>query len=509
MKIKRLFHSKSRVFLMVSLALVVSSIIIVITIYQGELKVAENIYKQESLSDVQLIYSLLNKDALAKLYISENTHEPSKKEIFTWLSHSLVNNSDISSIYVREIRSDMTKQNRTKNIIFINSKKVYKKMNVFTEEEPAFMDVLDKVLKSKKSHASEIYTDSYGIWISALMPIIDKNGNIYMVLGIDKDASKLKKGQDYYSISITVLALVFLFITLYFITSIRMFESNKFLNLKIKESNEALEKQLQYVMENEKMVALGNLVAGVAHEINTPLGVAITSVTYLESINNKYKEKLDNSTMTKNDLFEMMSKIHESTKIIIKNLDSAANLIQSFKRIAVDQSSNAVTTYNLKDLLNSVVISLKHEYKLLNVKIIVDAPVNLNIHSDPGAMVQIITNFIMNGIKHGRVPEKELIIKLMVEENEERVHLVYLDNGKGIDSIHLPHVFEPFYTTSRANGGSGLGLNIVYNLVNQTLKGNIRVTSNLGQETQFIIDFPKETCLEKELLKDLDKEVEI
>jgi len=99
-----------------------------------------------------------------------------------------------------------------------------------------------------------------------------------------------------------------------------------------------------------------------------------------------------------------------------------------------------------------------------------------------------------------------LIIKLIVEEHEDFVHLVYLDNGKGIDSVHLPPVFEAFYKTNRANCGSGLGLNIVYNLVTQTLKCHIHVPSLLGKETQFIIDFPKETCLEKELLKDLDKE---
>lgn len=505
MRIKKLFHSRARVFLMVSLGLVISSIVIVITIYQGELKAAENVFKEESISDVQLIYSLLHKDSLEKMYVSENRHESSKKEIVNMLTQIITNNTNISSIYIREIRTDMLKENKTKKLAFLNSKKIYKKMEVYTEENPAFMDTVNKVIKTKKPHTSSIYTDSYGIWISTLMPIIDRNGNIYMVLGIDKDASKLKKGEDYYSISITVLALVFLFITLYFITSIRMFESNKFLNLKIKESNEALEEQLQYVMENEKMVALGNLVAGVAHEINTPLGVAITSVTYLDSINTKYKDKLDNNTMTKNDLFEMMDKIHESTKIIIKNLNNAANLIQSFKRIAVDQSSNAITTYNLKDLLESVVLSLKHEYKLLKVKIIVEAPPNLTINSDPGAMVQIITNFIMNGIKHGRIPEKELIIKLVVEEVENRINLIYYDNGKGIDPIHLPHVFEPFYTTSRAKGGSGLGLNIVYNLVNQTLKGNIHVTSILAQETKFIVDFPREINLEKELMKDLDK----
>lgn len=507
MKINKVFHSKIRVFLLLGLVLVISSIVTVLTIYQGELKVSNNIFTTEAINDIQFINSLLDKEALEKNFmLNAEKDDVEKKEFLNWLNNTLKNNTTISSVYIREISSDFLKDKKTKNLVYLNINKIFKKSGIFVQEKSEFIDAVAKSIKTGKAQATDIYTDSYGTWISAVIPIKTKGGII--ILGLDKDASKLKKGEDYFSISITVLALVFLFITLYFLTSIKMFESNKFLNQKIKESNEALEVQLQYLMENEKMVALGNLVAGVAHEINTPLGVAITSVTYLDSVNSKYKEKLDNGTMSKNDLLEMMDKIKESTKIIVKNLDSAANLIQSFKRIAVDQSTNSVTSFNLKDLLDSVVLSLKHEYKLLNVKISVEAKSNIILHSDPGALVQIITNFIMNGIKHGRVPNRELLIKLIVEEIESKIVLTYFDNGKGIDPIHLPHVFEPFYTTSRNTGGSGLGLNIVYNLVNQTLKGNIHVSSILGQETRFITEFPKEINLEKEFIKDLDKQYE-
>lgn len=507
MKINKIFHSKIRVFLLIGLALVISSIVIVLSIYRSELKVANNIFSNEAINDIEFIYSLLDKEAFEDNFILESKADNQKKEEFLkWLNNTLKNNSTISSVYIREISSENLKNKKTKNLVFMNMNKIFKKAGIYIEEKSEFIDAVNKSLKTGKAQATDIYTDSYGTWVSAVIPIKTKDGTI--ILGLDKDASKLKRGEDYYSISITVLALVFLFITLYFLTSIKMFESNKFLNQKIKESNEALEIQLQYVMENEKMAALGNLVAGVAHEINTPLGVAITSVTYLDSVNNKYKEKLDNGTMSKSDLLEMMEKIKESTKIIVKNLSSAANLIQSFKRIAVDQSSNSVTSFNLKDLIDSVVLSLKHEYKLLNVKIMVESQSNIMLHTDPGALVQIITNFIMNGIKHGRVQGKELLIKFTVEELQSKIVLTYFDNGKGIDAVHLPHVFEPFYTTSRNTGGSGLGLNIVYNLINQTLKGNIHVTSVLGEETKFVVEFPKEINLEKEFIKDLDKKYE-
>lgn len=504
MKISKLFHSRIRLLLLGALFIVISSIITVLTIYHGELKLSQRFFTDEAINDVKFIHSLLDKESFDDKFVLGDINSKNKQEFLIWLNNTLKNSSTISSVYIREISPEYLKKNQTKNLAFFSANKIFKKEGVMLNEKDELIKTVNRAIKSNSAQASEIYSDSFGTWISAVIPINTKEGNL--ILGLDKDASRLKKGENYYSISITVLSLVFLFTSLYFITSIKMFESNKYLNQRIKESNDALEAQLQYVMENEKMVALGNLVAGVAHEINTPLGVAITSVTYLDATNHKYQEKLDKGTMSKTDLLDMMNRISESTQIIVKNLNNAANLIQSFKRIAVDQSSNSVTTFNLKDLLESVTISLKHEYKLLNVKIFINSPPNILLYTDPGAIVQIITNFIMNSIKHGRIPDRELVIEITSIENEGKIHLEYSDNGKGIEESNLPHIFEPFFTTSRHAGGSGLGLNIVYNLVTQTLKGTIHATSILGKETRFFIDFPKEISLEKELIKDLDKE---
>lgn len=500
MNFTKLFHSKIRIFLIFSLTMIISSIIIVITIYKGELKEAEKVFREEALGDIKFVYSLLSQEEIDS--IINNGH---RKSIEDKLNKILENKNSISSLYIRKVEKNSFKESKTENIYFISSQKIYLKEGATVEESKKFMESLYKANQTNSPQVTKVYGNIYGIWISAVMPIKVENNEYKYFLCLNKNASKLKKGEDYYSAAITVLALVFLFVTLYFITSIRMYESNKYLNQRIKESNEALEEQLQYVMENEKMAALGNLVAGVAHEINTPLGVSITSVTYMESIINKYKDKLDQGTMTKTDLFEMMKKVTESTKIIEKNLNNAANLIQSFKRIAVDQSSNSITSFNLKDLIESIVLSLKHEYKSLEIVIKVEVPQELSIHNDPGALVQIITNFIINGIRHGKINDRELEILIKAEEKENNVLLIYEDNGKGIEAQHLPHIFEPFYTTSKNKGGTGLGLNIVYNLVNQTLKGNIHVSSVLGEYTKFIIEFPREIALEKVFIKDLDK----
>lgn len=500
MKFSKLFHSKIRIFLLFSLTMVVSSIIIVITIYKGELSQAEKLFRQEALGDIRLVNSLLNQDDLNNLLLNKKNEIVVEK-----LEKILISKNSITSFYIRKLEKESFDNNKTKNLFFLSSKKIYQREGKLVEEHRFFMDAIKKSLETQEPQVTKVYTDIYGIWISAIMPVRSTDGDIRFFICLNKDASKLKKGEDYYSIAITVLSIVFLFVTLYFITSIRMYESNKYLNQRIKESNEALEEQLQYVMETEKMAALGNLVAGVAHEINTPLGVSITSVSYLESIINKYREKLEQGTMTKTDLFEMMDKIGESTKIIIKNLNNAANLIQSFKRIAVDQSSNSIINFNLKDLIESIILSLKHEYKTLQVEIKIEVPRDLSLHTDPGALVQIVTNFIINGIKHGKVEDKDLVITLKAEEKENSVLLSYEDNGRGIENKHLPHIFEPFYTTSKNKGGSGLGLNIVYNLVTQTLKGTIHVESVVDEYTKFIIEFPREIALEKVFIKDLDK----
>lgn len=262
---------------------------------------------------------------------------------------------------------------------------------------------------------------------------------------------------------------------------------NVILEEKIEEKNLELESQYKYILETEKVASLGSLVAGISHEINTPLGVGISSASYLERINIETKEQLLNGTMTKNDLINFMEKVAESTALLNSSLDRAGKLVKSFKQIAVDQSSEVKYKFNLHDCITAVILSLRHEYKKLNHVLINDCPKSIELNSYPGAFTQIFTNLIMNSIKHGFKDTNNGCIKISAIETENSIKITYEDNGIGISEENLKRIYEPFFTTNRGNGSSGLGMHIVFNIVNQKLGGQISGESEITKGIKFTI----------------------
>lgn len=252
----------------------------------------------------------------------------------------------------------------------------------------------------------------------------------------------------------------------------------------------ALRETQDYLIRTEKMAALGNLVAGVSHEINTPLGVSVTSISYLENLNNKSIEELKVGNMTKEKLIEFFNKNIENIEIISYNLNRALELISSFKQVAVDQSHDPLMDIDLGEYLEKVLKSLKHEYKRSKHKISINSE-GINIRTYPGAISQIVTNFIINSLIHGFEGVEEGLIEINAWIEGEYVLIVYRDNGRGISQENLNKIFDPFFTTRKEKGGSGLGLNIVYNLVTQKLNGNIYCSSNIGEGVEFIVKIPK------------------
>ena len=252
----------------------------------------------------------------------------------------------------------------------------------------------------------------------------------------------------------------------------------------------ALRETQDYLIRTEKMAALGNLVAGVSHEINTPLGVSVTSISYLENLNNKSIEELKVGNMTKEKLIEFFNKNIENIEIISYNLNRALELISSFKQVAVDQSHDPLMDIDLGEYLDKVLKSLKHEYKRSKHKISINCE-GINIRTYPGAISQIVTNFIINSLIHGFEGIEEGTIEINGWIEGDYVLIVYRDNGRGISQENLNKIFDPFFTTRKEKGGSGLGLNIVYNLVTQKLNGNIYCTSNIGEGVEFIVKIPK------------------
>ncbi len=245
------------------------------------------------------------------------------------------------------------------------------------------------------------------------------------------------------------------------------------------------------LLQAEKLASLGELVAGIAHEINTPLGISVTASTYLLEKYQFIDQQYRNNHLQKKHLEDFFSTCEQSANILMSNLQRASELIRSFKQIAVDQSSNASRQINLVDYLNDLLLSLKPQLKNRAVTVNIDCPYDLEIVTYPGAISQILTNLIMNSLIHAFEDDAEGRIDIHIRAENSQINLTYRDNGKGISRKIIKRVFEPFFTTRRSSGSSGLGLHIVYNLVTQTLGGSMQVDSIPETETVFSISFPQ------------------
>jgi signal transduction histidine kinase len=264
-------------------------------------------------------------------------------------------------------------------------------------------------------------------------------------------------------------------------------ETNNHLVLSMEQLSEAQSQLAQA----EKMAALGGLVAGVAHEINTPVGVGVTAVSHLEMKIKSYRERYAAGALTRKDFEEFLKIASESSEMIMTNLKRAADLVRSFKQVAVDQTSGRQRTFKLSAYIDEVLLSLQPKLKNATHTIKVQCPPEVELDSYPGAFSQILTNFILNSLMHGFEESDKGEIEIIVHEKGDGVQLKYTDNGKGIQPAHIKQIFNPFFTTKRSQGGSGLGMHIVYNLVTQTLGGKIECQSSPGQGVCFTVFVPK------------------
>ena len=244
------------------------------------------------------------------------------------------------------------------------------------------------------------------------------------------------------------------------------------------------------LVQSEKMAALGGLVAGVAHEINTPVGTSITAASILADETQGFRQALQNGKLKRSVLQNYLDTVQESSELILSNLERAGELVQSFKQVAVDQAHLDKRTLNIKEYLEEVLISLEPQLKQTSHTLTIEGDDTVTIETYPGAISQVITNLVMNSISHGYQPKQNGQLHLQVDRVEEELMITYHDDGCGIAQDHLGQIFEPFFTTARARGGSGLGLHIVYNLVTQKLLGQIEVNSQIGKGTEFIITLP-------------------
>lgn len=253
--------------------------------------------------------------------------------------------------------------------------------------------------------------------------------------------------------------------------------------------------------EAEKMSLLGQMVAGVTHEVNTPLGIAITASTHLSEEVHSIAEAAQHNQLTATMFSHFIEQCQDGMTLLSGNLQRAADLVRDFKQTAVNRSNDVLSSFDLQQLISSSLHCLLPMTKKRHIGFTVEVPTGLKILSYPGSLSQIMTNLVMNSFLHGFESQQndDCHIHISVEALRECVQIVYRDNGNGMQNETLQHLYEPYYTTKRGNGGTGLGLAIVHTLVTQKLQGQIVCESKPGEFTQFTISLPK-------MLTDADQE---
>ncbi|RKZ43227.1 MAG: hybrid sensor histidine kinase/response regulator, partial [Gammaproteobacteria bacterium] len=356
-------------------------------------------------------------------------------------------------------------------------------------EEAAFKIVVARNGEMGLKRAKFVYPDI--ILLDVMMPGIDgfetcrrlkanemtKDIPVIFMTALDSPEDKVKGfevgGIDYITKPIQheeVLARV--------TTHLRIQNLTIHLNSKIEE----LTKTRYELVQSEKMASLGRLVAGFAHELNTPLGVAIGSASALQGEAKKINVLMEQEEVDVDELLSALEVIDKGSDLTLSNLERSANLVTSFKRTAVDQTSDEVRSFLVHEVINDTINTLHSRFKKTDIEISLDCHNLLKVKSLPGALEQILTNLLMNSLIHGFNEGKNAgIIKINVELLKAQLHLEYSDNGKGIAPENMEKIFEPFFTTHRAHGGSGLGMYICYNLITTQLHGTINCESVLGE----------------------------
>jgi len=245
------------------------------------------------------------------------------------------------------------------------------------------------------------------------------------------------------------------------------------------------------LIQAEKLASLGQLVAGVAHEINTPLGVALTTSTALEREVARIDDQVRSGRLSKTEFNASVARLTEGSKLLLSNLSRAIDLVYSFKQVAADQASGERRRFEVKGWLDELLTSLGPVLRKSGHEVVVTCPDDLVLDTYPGNLAQVLTNLVMNALVHAYPSGQTGRIEITVSNwRHDVVRFTFADDGRGITPQNLSKVFDPFFTTGRERGSTGLGLHIVYNLVTARLQGSIDVQSTPGSGTRFTIDLP-------------------
>lgn len=256
------------------------------------------------------------------------------------------------------------------------------------------------------------------------------------------------------------------------------------------------------LLELENMAALGTMMSSLTHEINTPIGVAITASTCFTRMQQTSLQKMRDQQLTKSELESFYKECHESSDIILRNLIRVDTLISSFKQLSIDQHSQEIRHFVLCDYVFEILLSLKPNLKTKLHKFCIDIPSDLKIISNPGAISQLLINLIMNSAQHAFWPgySGQIIIQATTSsdhEGKQFLQLDYQDDGKGMSQETIENIYKPFFTLAKDSGGTGLGMHICNNIVMKVLKGKIDCYSEPEKGVHFVIHFPLSTMLKQ------------
>ncbi|MFZ5352251.1 MAG: ATP-binding protein [Bacillota bacterium] len=259
-----------------------------------------------------------------------------------------------------------------------------------------------------------------------------------------------------------------------------------------KELHEAMDKLIEaqeQLVKSERMAAIGSLVAGVAHEINTPVGIGVTAATHLDREARAIDEEYKGKRMKKQNFEGFLEVCRELTDVLLINLRKAAELVKSLKRVSINQSTEEKISFKVKEVIKDTALSIDTELKKGKHNLVINCSDDMEIVSYQGVLSQILSNLMINSLVHGFDGTEHGNITINASAEGNLVLIEYYDNGKGIDAENLPRVFEPFFTTAKSKGSTGLGLNVVFNLVTAKLNGSINCESEPDKGVRFIISF--------------------
>ncbi|MBL4720433.1 MAG: PAS domain S-box protein [Alphaproteobacteria bacterium] len=412
------------------------------------------------------------------------------------------NLEDLVNERTAALRKEVDEHQRTQEMLFLSEQRHRAIVN--TAADGIITIDQEGIITSFNNAAEKVFGWSVvaviGKNVSVLMPALVSHQhdgfiqnfidtNEAKIIGVGREVMGLRKNGEEFPMDLSV-SVSDVDDNLMFTGIVRDISERKEADLKLRETLERLQQTQNELIESGKMASLGGLVAGIAHEINTPVGIGVTAASHLQDISRKLEKEFAAGKISKTGLKNFLESAVQLTKMILSNLTRAADLIRSFKQVAVDQSSGEHREFKVGAYLDEVMVSLAPQIRKSGHKVMVECDDAITADSDPGALAQIVTNLVMNSIIHGFPDQSGGEVRISVLEDAGSIELKYTDNGRGMDEKTQENVFEPFFTTRRGQGGSGLGMNIVFNLVTQTLRGVIRCKSTLGEGVEFIITFP-------------------